>query len=223
AFLTVILNAGIAPGAQQVGRSDEPLFLGFRTIFGNGATAKVLALIGCTGLAASFHAIIFAYGRQIFSLSRAGYFPTWLSLTHGTRQTPDRALICGSAMGFLAALGIHLAGQKSPVGAVLLNMAVFGAVIAYILQMVSFVRLRVLFPSIVRPYRSPTGMTGAVVAALIAGITLVTLFLNRDYRPGVIGATVWFLAGIAYFAVYGRHRLLLAPEEKFAQEARRKG
>ena len=36
AFLTVILNAGIAPGAAQVGRSDEPLFLGFRTIFGEG-------------------------------------------------------------------------------------------------------------------------------------------------------------------------------------------
>ncbi len=222
AFLTVILNAGIAPGAQEVGRSDEPLFLGFRTIFGNGATARLLALIGCTGLAASFHAIIFAYGRQIYSLSRAGYFPTWLSLTHGKRQTPDRALIAGSVLGFLAALAIHLAGQKSPVGAVLLNMAVFGAVIAYVLQMASFLILRIEFPSIARPYRSPLGVPGAVIAAAIAGVTLVTLFLNRDYRPGVAGAAVWFLLGIAYFAFYGRHQLLLAPEEKFAQQARRK-
>ena len=93
AFLTIALNSGIAPGAVAVGTSEEPLFLGFRTIFGNGATARVLALAGCAGLVASFHAIIFAYGRQIYSLSRAGYFPTWLSVTHRKRQTPVRALV----------------------------------------------------------------------------------------------------------------------------------
>lgn len=223
AFLTLTLNAGIAPGSQQVGRSNEPLFLGLRTIFGNGATARLLALVGCTGLVASFHAIIFAYGRQIYSLSRAGYFPTWLSLTHRKRQTPDRALVAGSVLGFLSALVIHLAGQKSPVGAVLLNMAVFGAVIAYMLQMASFLILRARFPSMNRPYRSPMGISGAAIAAVIAGATLAALFSSSDYRPGVAGAAIWFLLGVAWFAVYGRHRLLLAPEERFAQEARRGG
>ena len=63
--------------------SNEPLFLGFQTIFGLGLRTRVLALFACTGLIASFHTIIFAYGRQIYSLSRAGYFPTWLSVTHG--------------------------------------------------------------------------------------------------------------------------------------------
>jgi ethanolamine permease len=220
AFLTIILNSGIAPGANAVGKSDEPLFLGFRTIFGNGLQARILALFACTGLLASFHAIIFAYGRQIYSLSRAGYFPTWLSVTHGRRQTPERALIAGSVLGFAAALTIQLAGQKSPVGAVLLNMAVFGAVIAYIFQMISFIRLRLLFPHIPRPYRSPFGITGAIMAAAIAIVTLIALFLNRDYNFGVIGAAIWFLLGIAYFAVHGRKRLVLAPEEEFAHEAR---
>src|SRR5207248_6245981 len=112
--------------------------------------SRVLALLACTGLIASFHTIIFAYGRQIYSLSRAGYFPTWLSVTHGTRETPHRALLAGSALGFAAALGIHLAPQGSPVGAVLLNMAVFGAVLAYILQMVSFIMLRLRFPAMER-------------------------------------------------------------------------
>src|SRR6202167_1791417 len=151
AFLTIVLNAGIAPGAREVGRSDEPLFLALRTVFGNGATARILALAGCAGLIASFHAIIYAYGRQIYSLSRAGYFPVWLSVTHGVRQTPGRALIAGSVLGYGTALVIYLTGQKSPVGAVLLNMAVFGAVIAYILQMASFVLLRLRFPGIHRP------------------------------------------------------------------------
>ena len=80
---------------------------------------------------ASFHAIIFAYGRQIYSLSRAGYFPLWLSRTHATRRTPVAALLVGAALGYAVALAIFLLGPKHPVGAVLLNMAVFGAVISY--------------------------------------------------------------------------------------------
>jgi ethanolamine permease len=219
AFATVILNAGIAPGAAAVGRSDEPLFLAFRTIFGDGARARLLALVGCAGLIASFHAIMYAYGRQIYSLSRAGYFPVWFSVTHPRYKTPHRALIAGSVLGYAAALTIHLAGQKSVVGAVLLNMAVFGAVIAYVLQMVSFIRLRMRFSNIARPWRSPAGMAGALVAGSIALITLAALFINRDYRPGVVGAAIWFAAGIAWFALVGRKRLVYAPEEKFAEEA----
>src|SRR5262245_21268844 len=65
-FLTVLFSAGIAPGAAQVGASNEPLFLGFATIFGVGQKARILSLVACTGLIASFHAIIFAYGRQIY-------------------------------------------------------------------------------------------------------------------------------------------------------------
>src|SRR5690348_1128942 len=124
-FLTVILNAGISPGAAKVGASTEPLFLGFRAIFGSGMGSRILALLACTGLLASFHTIIYAYGRQIFSLSRAGYFPSWLSVTHGGRKTPHRALIAGSILGFAVCLAIQFGGQNSPVGAVLLNMAVF--------------------------------------------------------------------------------------------------
>ena len=221
AFFTIALNAGIPPGAAAVGHSDEPLLLGFRTIFGNGIAARGLALVGCAGLAASFHAIIYAYGRQIFSLSRAGYFPTWLSVTHTTRQTPGRALMAGSIIGYLAALGIFLFGQNSLVGATLLNMAVFGAVIAYLLQMTSFIRLRIAFPNIPRPYKSKLGVPGALLAVTISAVTLVTLALNHDYRPGIIGASIWFLLGVLYFAVHARKGLILAPEEEFALQHQR--
>ena len=163
---------------------------------------------------------MFAYGRQIYSLSRAGYFPTWLSVTHGTRETPHRALLAGSALGFAAALVIHLTPQGGPVGAVLLNMAVFGAVLAYMLQMISFLMLRVRFPHIERPYRSPVGMAGAAIALVIAGATLVVLFQNSDYNKGVIGAAIWFALGLAYFAIIGRRHLVLAPEEKAAEDHR---
>ena len=67
------------------------------------------------------------------------------------------------------------------------------------------------------PFLSPLGIAGALVAAAIASVTLVTLFFNPAYNKGVIGAAAWFLLGILYFALRGRHQLVLAPEEKFAE------
>lgn len=217
-FLTLFLNAGIAPGAEKVGTSDEPLFLAFKTIFGDGMGASLLALVAVAGLIASFHSIIYAYGRNIYSLSRAGYFPKWLSVTHSTRKTPYIALIAGAVLGYVVALIIQYGESffgRVPVGAVLLNMAVFGAVIAYIMQMLAFVKLRAK-PGIERPYVSPLGNAGAIMAGLIALVTLVYLFLNDDYRVGVYGSAIWFALGLLYFALYARHRMILSPEEEFA-------
>ncbi|MCU1327174.1 MAG: amino acid permease-associated region [Bryobacterales bacterium] len=216
AFLTLYTSAAIAPGAAKLGLSDEPLVLGFQTMFAAQAWTRTLAAVACIGLIASFHTIIFAYGRQIYSLSRAGYFPPWLSETHKKHRTPVRSLVAGSALGLAAAMGIYLSGAKSAVGATLLNMAVFGAVIAYVLQMGSFILLRIRLPRIDRPYRSPFGLAGAILAAIIAAVTLVTLFFNPEYRRGVWGAAVWFLLGILYFALYARKRLVMSPEEEFA-------
>jgi len=222
AFLTLFLNAGIAPGAATLGSSPEPLFVGFRATLGEGLGAKLLALVAVTGLIASFHSIIFAYGRQIFSLSRAGYFPQWLSRTHPRRRTPHVALLAGAVLGYIVAYGIHALGPEHPVGAVLLNMAVFGAVIAYALQMLSFILLRIRLPDIARPYRSPLGVPGAVIALIIAAVTLVALFVTDPiYQRVVIGAAVWYGLGLLWFAVYARHRLVLAPEESFAVSAHR--
>ncbi len=148
AFAVLTLNSGIAPGASAVGRSNEPLFLGFRTIFGDGIGTKLLALIACTGLIASFHAIIYAYGRQIYSLARAGYFPYWLSVTHESPQNAvssvDRRFRRWVSR---RRLSFNTCRQQNPVAGVLLNMAVFGAVLAYIFQMLSFIVLRFVTPA----------------------------------------------------------------------------
>jgi ethanolamine permease len=220
-FATLVLSAGISPGARHLAGSNEPLFAGFATITGGGIGTRALALLAVAGLVASFHAIIFAYGRQIYSLSRAGYFPRWLSLTHGSRHTPHAALVVGAALGYAVALAIHLLGPTHPVGAVLLNMAVFGAVLSYALQMVSFVLLRRRLPHLERPFRSPLGVPGALVALAISLVTLFGLFASDPvYRRVVIGAALWYALGLAWFGLVGRHRLVLSPEESFALGAR---
>jgi ethanolamine permease len=219
--LTLLLNTGVDGGAKVVGVSATPLFEGLKGVFGSGTSAELLALIGLFGLIASFFTIIYAYGRNTFSLSRAGYFPQWLSVTHGRRNTPHVALIAGALVGYgLAALIYELGklqGQLAGkvVGA-LLYMAVFGAVISYFMQCLSFILLRVRLPNIERPYRSRVGVWGAGIAGAIALVSLISLYSNSDYRPGVYGTLIYFLVGILYFAIGGRNRLVLSPEEEFA-------
>jgi ethanolamine permease len=84
------------------------------------------------------------------------------------------------------------------------------------MQMLSFIRLRSKMPSIDRPYRSPVGVFGAGLAGLIALISLVALFLNDAYRPGVYGVAIWFVLALLYFGLSGRNKLVLSPEEEFA-------
>jgi ethanolamine permease len=215
--LVLLLNPGIT-GSEKIRTSGEPLLEGFRVIFGTGGAklAAVLGLFALTGLIASFHTIIFAYGRNIYSLSRAGYFPHWMSVTHGKRKTPWVALVLGGLIGYALAALLWNFPSGSNVGDALLAMAVFGAVISYFMQCTSFILLRRRLPNIRRPYRSPIGEWGAAIAGVIALASLISLYLTKSYRPGVIGTAIWFVLGIIYFGIAGRHRLVLSPEEEFA-------
>lgn len=223
AFLTLFLVSGVAGGAQQMASSAEPILDGFKAFYGEGI-AKLLALAAVIGLVASFHTIIFAFGRQIYSLSRAGYFPRALSVTHATRRTPHVALIAGAALGFSIMLLVWLlAGQEGAtvvIGTTLLNMAVFGAMLSYLMQALAFILLRLRMPDLPRPYRSPLGIPGAALTALIALVTLAWQLQDPAYRGAVLPVACWMAVGVAYFALIGRHRLVLSPEESFAMGQR---
>ncbi|WP_088344378.1 MULTISPECIES: amino acid permease [Rhodomicrobium] len=206
-------------GAFALASSGEPLLDGFRAIYGT-EIAKVLALIAVIGLIASFHTIIFAKGRQIYSLSRAGYFPRWLSVTHDTFKTPHVAMIAGAvvALAIMLSIWFYVGVDASTgiIGGTLLNMAVFGAMCSYIAQAVSFILLRTQHAQIERPYKSPFGIPGAVVTIVLALITIGFQFADPIYRQGVIGVAIWFAVGMVYFALIGRRKLVLSPEEEFA-------
>ena len=228
ATLVIILNASIGGsdagqmrGAFSLATSSEPILDGFRTLYGTGL-ATLLSLFAVIGLIASFHAIIFAYGRQIYSLSRAGYYPRFMSLTHGVRKTPYMGLLTGTAIGLAVLLGVwFLRGPEAGgaiIGGTLLNMAVFGAMISYVLQGLSFILLRIRMPNIPRPYVSQFGIPGAVVTIAIALWTMSYQLRDPAYVNGVYVALAWYLAGLVYFALVGRHRLVLSPEERFAVE-----
>jgi len=223
AILVLVLNpavtgtAAISEGAD----SGEPLLAGFR-VFLPESVASVLALFALVGLLASLQGIMFAYGRNMYSLSRAGYYPKFLSLTGKKHQTPWVSLLVGAVVGYviltlvLIVLPAISPEAGSAASGIILFIAVFGAIIAYIMQMVSFVILRRKLPDAKRPYVSPTGVAGAVVAGLIAVAALFGILLNPVFLAAVVTFVVLFVIGIVLFALVGRHHLVLSPEEEYA-------
>ena len=95
---------------------------------------------------ASFHTIIFAHGRQIYSLSRAGYFPTG-ALGHARHaqdaaRRHDRRRARRARRHAVVWFASAPSAGSAVIGGTLLNMAVFGAMFSYIMQALSFILLR---------------------------------------------------------------------------------
>ena len=218
-LLILFLNTGIV-GAEELRVAGEPLLDGFRAMVGDQAAA-VLGLIALIGLLASLQGIMFAYGRNMYSLSRAGYYPRFLSITNRSK-TPLVALIAGAVIGFVALLAIEVLtavdaeGAGAVAGAIVLNIAVWGAMLAYMMQAISFLLLRRNLPNIERPYRSPWGVPGAVIAAVIAGISFVGYLINPAFQTAIAGIAVIYIVMLIAFAVRGRHNLVMSPEEQYA-------
>ncbi|HEY1386245.1 MAG TPA: amino acid permease [Dongiaceae bacterium] len=220
---SIPVTDGTNSGAFYLGRSGEPILDGFRVTI--PALASVLSLLAVVGLIASLHTIIYAAGRQIYSLSRAGYIPRALSLTHGKHKVPHVALIASCTVGFLVMLIVFWwkgSDAGAIIGGTLLNMAVFGATISYGFQAISFILLRKNLPHIERPFRSPLGIPGAALTLAIAVVTLYMQLQDPVYQYGVYGAAIWYAVGIVYFALIGRRKLVYSPEEDFAVKERQK-
>jgi ethanolamine permease len=223
-LLVLVLNPGLPieatadgvtlTGAAAVGISGAPIADGFRVIFGDSLAFRILTIAALTGLVASFHTILYAAGRVMFSLSRAGYYPRWMSII-SKWHTPAIAIIISSLIGLACAFLIQFGGTT--VGPALLNMAVFGAVISYTMVMVAYIKLKIERPTMNRPYVSPLGIPGAAVGATLSVIALFACFSDPAYRPGVWGVAVFLAAMIAYFLIYSRNKLVVrAPEEEDA-------
>ncbi|MGH2945311.1 MAG: ethanolamine permease [Solirubrobacteraceae bacterium] len=203
-MLTIAPGAG---GASTIMESDNPLPAAVDAARGEGsAIGDFVNYVGLAGLIASFFSIIYAYSRQLFALSRAGYLPKPLSVTSG-RRVPYIALLLPGLVGFLLA-------AITQDGATMINIAVFGATVSYVLMMLSHIVLRSREPNLERPYRTPGGTLTTGVALVLAVAAVVATFLV-DTKAAFITLGVYAAAAL-YFAVYSRHHLVAsAPEEEF--------
>lgn len=180
--LGVMVITGGATDWRLLQKLDYPLPEALGLVLGKGnAWTKFFASIGLFGLVASFHGAIVGYSRQLFALARSGFLPVGLAKLN-SRQTPHWALVVG---GIVGCLGL-VSGRTDQ----LIVLSVLGALVMYVVSMLSLFVLREQEPELMRPFAVP----GYPVVPLVAlGLALVCLGALVYYNLWLSGV---FLAGM---------------------------
>lgn len=172
----VMIFAGGVGDWKALSNINDPLPQAMKTVVGeNSGWLHMLVWIGLFGLVASFHGIILGYSRQIFALSRAGFMPAYLGAVNARFQTPHRALIAGALVGIAAILVDDMQFNGMALTANLITMAVFGAIVMYIVSMLSLFALRKKEPALSRPFAAIAYPYFPAIALVLACFSLLTM------------------------------------------------
>ncbi|MFV0428822.1 MAG: amino acid permease [Arachnia sp.] len=204
AFATlVVLGLGTLTVAAGVGNtdlatSDAPLADALAQIVGQqGWIVPTIAIFAIASLIASFHAIVLAYSRQTFALSRAEYLPNFLS-TLNKHHVPIWGTIVPGIIGFICVIVGHtILADAIPV---LVNISVFAAAISYFLMTLSVIVLRRTKPDLPRPVKVPGGPIIPAISAVLA-LLLIPAALVSFPIAFVVGVIVVGVYLLYYFAV----------------------
>lgn len=187
----MVLTGGITDW-RKLSNIDYPLPEAIAIVLGRSSGwTKIFASIGLFGLIASFHGTILASSRQVFAMARSGYLPKGLSVVNKKFKTPHWAIIAGGVVSFIALL----TGTTSQI----IILSVMGAVLMYIMSMVSLFILRKKEPDLERPFKSPVYPVFPAIALFISGICLVTimyfnLMISLIFMAGLILSVLIFIA-----------------------------
>ncbi|CAN7582580.1 ethanolamine permease [Rhizobacter sp. LjRoot28] len=196
--LGVMLFAGGVGDWRQLANINDPLPQAMKGVVGeNSGWLHMLVWIGLFGLVASFHGIILGYSRQIFALSRAAYLPGWLAAIHPRFGTPHRAVLAGGVIGIAAIFSdevFSFGGQT--LTANIVTMAVFGAIVMYIMSMLSLFALRRREPQLERPFPAIGYPLCPAVALVLAIVCLVAMVVSNTLIAAVFAglmALAWLV------------------------------
>jgi ethanolamine permease len=166
--LGVMILSGGAADWQKLSVIDYPLPETIGQVLGkDNSVTKLFAGIGIFGLVASFHGIIISYSRQIFAMARSGFLPSILSQVNKKYQTPHWALIVGGLIGILALYS----GTTDK----LIILSGLGAVVMYVISMLSLFMLRKKEPDLPRPVKAPLYPYFPWIALILSCLCLIAI------------------------------------------------
>jgi len=193
----VILTGGITDW-RRFSNIDYPLPDAIGVVLGkNSSLTQIFASIGLFGLIASLHGTILASSRQVFAMARSGYLPRLLSRVNTRLKTPHWAIIAGGFVSFVALF----TGTTSQI----IILSVLGAIVMYLISMVSLFILRLKEPKLVRPFTSPFYPVFPAVALVISAICLFAI-IYYNFWISVIFFT-GLVAVILVFMLMGKHKV----------------
>ena len=202
----VMVFAGGVGDWTKIANINDPLPQAMKIIVGADSTwLHMLVWIGLFGLIASFHGIILGYSRQWFALARSGYMPRVFAAIHPRFKTPHRAILAGGVVGIAAIYSdqwIQIGGQS--LTANLVTLSVFGAIVLYVVSMLSLFQLRRNEPDRARSFRAPCYPYFPAIALVLALLCLsAVVYYNLLLAAIFIGLLG---LGYVYFRLSSQHR-----------------
>lgn len=166
--LGVMFFTGGVTNWHNLSRIDYPLPEAISIVLGKqNSWTKVFAGIGLFGLVASFHGVIISYSRQIYAMARSGYLPEVLARVHTRFRTPHIAMIAGGIVGIIA-LCLSDTGE-------VITLSALGAVVMYIISMISLLVLRRKQPAMERPFKVPLYPWFPLIALVLGIVCLAAI------------------------------------------------
>jgi ethanolamine permease len=198
----VMLFAGGVGDWRALSNINDPLPQAMKAVVGNSSTwLHMLVWIGLFGLVASFHGIILGYSRQFFALARAGFLPHGLAKLSRFR-TPHRAILAGGLIGVAAIYSDGLVSlQGMSLTAAMITMSVFGAVVMYIMSMLSLFKLRRSAPELARSFLAPGYPLVPGLALALAAVCLVAMVWFNPQIAGVFVALMALGMGLCWLSL----------------------
>ncbi|MGZ3757704.1 MAG: ethanolamine permease [Mucilaginibacter sp.] len=193
----MVLTGGITDW-RKLSNLDYPLPEAISIAMGRSSSlTKIFASIGLFGLIASFHAMVLASSRQVFALARSGYLPRFLAGVSHKFKTPHWAMIAGGLVSFVALF----TGTTSQV----VILSVMGAVLMYMMSMISLFVLRVKEPGLERPFASPFYPVFPALASLLLVITAIAITYYYSKLSLIFFAGL--VLAIIIFMIMGKHKV----------------
>ena len=204
--LGVMVLTGGVTNWHRLSSIDYPLPEALSYALGKGSPwTKVFASIGLFGLVASFQGTIIGYSRQVFALARAGYLPGFLARVNSRFQTPHWALVAGGVVGCVSLL----TGTTDK----LIILSVLGAVLMYLISLLSLFVLRRKEPDLVRPFVTPFSRWFPLVATVLSIISLGAIVYYNWLLSLVFFVSLGLLLGLYVMLGLAKPGMVVSTQE----------
>jgi len=203
------------PGTTALLNNTFPLTFGFSKMF--NLTMQQATWLNFPALYGNFYGFVWAYGRQLSSMSKSGLLWEAIGWMTPTTDAPWVALLLGTALSFSLALICFYNAFYVGFLDDMKYMYMFSSYVIYVFMFLSYIVFKHKYTSLARSYSSPLGIPGAIVGLSIFVINTISV-LDLIYPRWVPLYTL--LVGTVIMAIY--YFFFLHGKQSFSEEEKEK-
>ncbi|KAJ3336357.1 hypothetical protein HDU93_003028 [Gonapodya sp. JEL0774] len=212
-ILCIVVSPSAAPGILSISTSSNPLvdnITAALAITESDATLQtLLTLARLWPLCGCLMGATYTLGRLVYSNSRGGYLPQFLSLTISKTGSPANAQLASSVPVFLVAVIVYLSTDQDAM-LILTFLVIVYEQLGNLIKAIVYCRLRI---------QSPLGLAGGIFSGVTTFLCVISMLIFQPYtRLTIIVFAAHIAVCIPYYVLHVKYRLLVTPEKQFLKE-----